>query len=44
MMRADAPFRVLFGYFRRMIDDLARLPDVVFMTGSEIADWYLSQT
>lgn len=38
---SGVPHRI--GYFRRMIEDLARLPGVVFMTGSEIADWYLSQ-
>ncbi len=35
------PHRI--GYFRRMFEELSRLPGVVFMTGSEIADWYLSQ-
>ena len=38
---SGVPHRI--GWFRRMVKDLARIPDVVFMTGSEITDWYLSQ-
>jgi peptidoglycan/xylan/chitin deacetylase (PgdA/CDA1 family) len=35
------PHRI--GFFRRMLEELRRLPGVVFMTGSEIADWYAAQ-
>ncbi|MBF0277044.1 MAG: polysaccharide deacetylase family protein [SAR324 cluster bacterium] len=36
-----APHRIV--WYRKMFEDLSRLPGVVYMTGSEIADWYLSQ-
>ncbi|HKI99138.1 MAG TPA: polysaccharide deacetylase family protein [bacterium] len=35
------PHRI--GFFRRMLEELRRLHGVVFMTGSEIADWYADQ-
>jgi peptidoglycan/xylan/chitin deacetylase (PgdA/CDA1 family) len=35
------PHRIAF--FRRMLEELRRQPGVVFMTGSEIADWYAAQ-
>lgn len=35
------PHRI--GWFRKMFEELARTPGVVYMTGSEIADWYLGQ-
>ena len=38
---SGVPHRIQF--FRRMFEDLSRIPGVVFMTGSEIADWYLGQ-
>jgi peptidoglycan/xylan/chitin deacetylase (PgdA/CDA1 family) len=38
---SGVPHRI--GWYRKMIEELARLPGVVFMTGSEICDWYLSQ-
>ena len=36
------PHRI--GYFRRLIEFLKSQPDVVFMTGGEIIDWYNSVT
>jgi peptidoglycan/xylan/chitin deacetylase (PgdA/CDA1 family) len=33
------PHRI--GYFERMLDDLVARDDTVFMTGSEIADWFI---
>ena len=30
-------------YFRKIFEDLAATPGVVFMTGAEILDWYLAQ-
>lgn len=39
---SGVPHRIV--YFRRILDELSRLPGVVFMTGSEITDWYRSQT
>ncbi|MCZ6843719.1 MAG: polysaccharide deacetylase family protein [SAR324 cluster bacterium] len=38
---SGVPHRI--GYYRRMFEKLARVPEVVFMTGSEITDWYLAQ-
>ena len=35
------PHRI--GWCHRMFEELSRLPGVVYMTGSEIADWYLAQ-
>lgn len=35
------PHRI--GFFRRMLEELHRQHGVVFMTGSEIADWYTAQ-
>jgi peptidoglycan/xylan/chitin deacetylase (PgdA/CDA1 family) len=32
-----------FGFFRRMLEQLAAMDGVVFMTGSEICDWYTAQ-
>lgn len=32
-----------FGYFEDMLDMLVKHPDVCFMTGSQIADWYAGQ-
>ena len=29
--------------FRRILEKISRLPDVVFWTGEQIHDWYLSQ-
>ncbi|MDN5926344.1 MAG: polysaccharide deacetylase family protein [Hyphomicrobiales bacterium] len=36
-----APHRA--GHFRRVLEKISRLPDVVFWTGEEICDWYLAQ-
>ena len=33
------PHRI--GYLQRMLDDLMARDDTVFMTGSEIADWFV---
>jgi peptidoglycan/xylan/chitin deacetylase (PgdA/CDA1 family) len=33
-----------FGYFEEMLDLLLKTPNVCFMTGSEIADWYIAQS
>ena len=30
-------------YFRKIFEELSRRPDIVFMTGAEILDWYLGQ-
>lgn len=30
-----------FGYLRKMIEDLLDRPDTIFMTGSQIADWFV---
>ena len=30
-------------YFRKIFEAIRRMPGVVFMTGSQILDWYLSQ-
>jgi peptidoglycan/xylan/chitin deacetylase (PgdA/CDA1 family) len=32
-----------FQWCARLFEELKRLPDAVFLTGSEIADWYLGQ-
>jgi len=32
-----------FGYFERMLDLLMNSPHVVFMTGGQIADWFVGQ-
>jgi len=32
-----------FEYFEKMLDLLLSAPEVCFMTGSEIADWYAGQ-
>jgi allantoinase len=32
-----------FGYFEEMLDLLMNTPGVCFMTGSQIADWYIAQ-
>ncbi|WPC06242.1 polysaccharide deacetylase family protein [Pseudomonas benzenivorans] len=32
-----------FGYFERMLDLLQQSPQVCFMTGTQIADWYRAQ-
>jgi hypothetical protein len=34
------PHRI--GYLERMIDDLLGRDDVIFMTGSQIADWFIA--
>ncbi|MEE8395694.1 MAG: polysaccharide deacetylase family protein [bacterium] len=39
---SGVPHRI--GWYRRIFQELAGIPEAVFMTGSEIADWYLSQT
>jgi hypothetical protein len=31
-----------FGYFEEMLDLLMNTPEVCFMTGSQIADWYIA--
>lgn len=31
-----------FGYLKRMLDDLLARDDTVFMTGSQIADWFVA--
>lgn len=36
-----APHRA--KHFRRILEKISRLPDVVFWTGEEICDWYLGQ-
>ena len=37
------PCQAFVGTLSATIGALSRLPGVVFMTGSEIADWYLAQ-
>jgi len=32
-----------FGYFEKMLDLLMNTPEVCFMTGSQIADWYMQE-
>jgi hypothetical protein len=32
-----------FGSFERMLDLLMKSPQVCFMTGAQIADWYTAQ-
>jgi len=34
------PHRI--GYLERMLDDLLAREDTVFMTGSQIADWFVA--
>ena len=34
------PHRI--GYLERILDDLMARSDTVFMTGSQIADWYIT--
>jgi hypothetical protein len=34
------PHRI--GYLERMIDDLLGRDDTIFMTGSQIADWFVA--
>lgn len=36
-----APHRAV--HFRRILEEISRLPDVAFWTGEEIYDWYLAQ-
>lgn len=38
---SGVPHRI--GWYRKMFEELSATPGVVFMTGSEIADWYGSQ-
>ena len=39
---ADAAHRV--KYFRQAIELIAEKKDVAFMTGGQIADWYVKET